>query len=143
MTLQAQVATIKVQGAMQRSAEVFHAMNELVKVPEIASTMRDMAREMERAGLIEELMNDAFESVEGDGVETAADEEVNKIMAELTAGVLAPAEHAPSAAIDIPASPVAAPAAESKVDEAEAAPDASAAQAEEEFAKMQARLQAL
>lgn len=41
----------------------------LVRVPEVAATMQALAREMERAGLIEEMMDDAFEEVEGDEVE--------------------------------------------------------------------------
>jgi predicted enzyme related to lactoylglutathione lyase len=39
-------ATLRVSGAMQKSAEVMKSMQELIKVSDIAATMRDMSKEM-------------------------------------------------------------------------------------------------
>ena len=55
MQLQTQAAMVKAAGCMKRSAEVMKVMNSLVKLPELQKTMLTMSREMERAGLIEEL----------------------------------------------------------------------------------------
>jgi hypothetical protein len=41
-------ATIKVAGCMQKSAEVLHNMNNLIKIPELSQACREMAREMEK-----------------------------------------------------------------------------------------------
>ena len=89
MTLTHQVATIKMTKVMSKNAEVMHAMNSLIKLPQLNAQMREMAFEMEKAGLIEEMVGDAMESALGstDEVEAEADEEVNKVLEELTMGM--------------------------------------------------------
>ncbi|KAM3871089.1 charged multivesicular body protein 3 isoform 2-T2 [Diretmus argenteus] len=65
------------------------AMQSLVKIPEIQATMRDLSKEMMKAGIIEEMLEDTFESMEdGEDMEEAAEEEVDKILFEITAGAL-------------------------------------------------------
>ena len=58
------LAQIRVQGIMSSSTEVMHNMNDLMKIPELKDTMSKLAREMEKAGLIQELIDDAFTSIE-------------------------------------------------------------------------------
>lgn len=79
------------------------AMNKLVNLPEISETMAAMAREMEKAGLVDSIVGDALDSMDGDAVDAAADREVDMIVSELTAGILAPAAHAPEGKIKRPA----------------------------------------
>ncbi|KAJ4446330.1 Charged multivesicular body protein 3, partial [Periplaneta americana] len=43
-----QLATLRVAGALQKSTEVMQAMQSLVRIPEVAATMRDLSREMMR-----------------------------------------------------------------------------------------------
>jgi len=57
-------------------------MNNLIKLPQLNQVMMAMAREMEKAGLIEEILDDTL--ADDDDVEEAADEEVEKILEELT-----------------------------------------------------------
>lgn len=40
------------------------AMNGLMKLPEISETMKGMAQEMERAGIIEQMIDDTFAMTE-------------------------------------------------------------------------------
>lgn len=40
------------------------SMQRLVRVPEIAATMRELSKEMSRAGIIEEMMEDTMEMME-------------------------------------------------------------------------------
>lgn len=40
------LATLRIAGALQKSTEVMKAMQQLIKVPEVAATMRDMSKEM-------------------------------------------------------------------------------------------------
>ncbi len=54
-------------------------MNDLVKLPQFGATMRVMAREMEKAGVIEEMMNDTLDDMDPEGTDEAADEEVEKV----------------------------------------------------------------
>uniref|UniRef100_A0A4W6FJM3 Charged multivesicular body protein 3 n=1 Tax=Lates calcarifer TaxID=8187 RepID=A0A4W6FJM3_LATCA len=78
--------------------EVMKAMQSLVKVPEIQATMRELSKEMMKAGIIEEMLEDTFESMEdGEEMEEAAEEEVDKILFEITAGALG---KAPSKVVD-------------------------------------------
>ncbi|XP_041828722.1 charged multivesicular body protein 3 [Melanotaenia boesemani] len=84
-----QLALLRVAGAMQKSTEVMKAMQSLVKIPEIQATMRELSKEMMKAGIIEEMMEDTFESMEdGEEMEEEAEEEVDKILFEITAGAL-------------------------------------------------------
>ncbi|TRY57902.1 hypothetical protein DNTS_014418 [Danionella cerebrum] len=47
-----------------KSTEVMKAMQSLVKVPEIQATMRELSKEMMKAGIIEEMLEDTLEGME-------------------------------------------------------------------------------
>ncbi|XP_072759407.1 charged multivesicular body protein 3 [Anoplolepis gracilipes] len=84
-----QLATIRVAGSVSKSTEVMQAMQSLVRVPEVAATMREMSKEMMKAGIIEEMLDETMESIEdSEDMEDEADEEVDKILWEVTAGQL-------------------------------------------------------
>mmetsp|Transcript_18370 Transcript_18370/g.38242 ORF Transcript_18370/g.38242 Transcript_18370/m.38242 type:complete len:226 (+) Transcript_18370:34-711(+) len=88
MTLTHQIGTIKLAKCMHKSSEVMAAMNAAIKLPQLTKEMTSMAREMERAGLIEELIGDAMDDVMGgEDLETEADAEVQKVLDELTIGL--------------------------------------------------------
>jgi len=86
--LQISMSMMKMQGVLGKSAHVMKEMNNLRNLPEMASTMTEMSREMLKAGLIEEQMEDAMAMMEPDELEDETDAEVNKIMAELTSQTL-------------------------------------------------------
>jgi charged multivesicular body protein 3 len=64
------------------------AMNALVRVPEIQATMRELSNEMLRAGLIEETINDSMAALDEDGIEEAADAEVDAVLFDITKGIM-------------------------------------------------------
>jgi len=68
---------------MQKSGEIMRVMNNLVKLPEIAETMQSLSREMVKAGVMEEMVDDVFED-QDDELEEEAEEEVDKVLAEIT-----------------------------------------------------------
>jgi charged multivesicular body protein 3 len=113
-TLQTSVSMIKMKGCIEKSTEIMGAMNKLVNVKEISETMRDMSREMERAGLVDEIIGDAMDSMDDEGVDAEADLEIDKVISEITAGVLFSAGSAPVKALlsETPAQAVAAPSAQ-------------------------------
>ena len=128
MQMKGQLATIKVAGAMSKSAEVMKTMQQLVKLPEIQKTMMEMSREMMKAGVIEEMMEDTMESItEADDMEEEADAEIDKVLFELTAGKLG---QAPAALKDTLPAPK--PTAAEKEEESE-----------DDMEEMQSRLEAL
>ena len=86
MTLQMSIATIKLQGCLSKSTEVMHAMAALVKLPELQENMITMAKEMEKAGLVDEIVQDTFEMAEPD-IDIEADAEVSKIMQEISSEI--------------------------------------------------------
>lgn len=46
------IATLRVAGSLQKSTEVMQAMQRLIRVPEVAATMRDLSKEMMKVILI-------------------------------------------------------------------------------------------
>lgn len=130
LSMKNQLSLVRVAGSLEKSTEVMKAMQNLVKIPEIQASMRELSKEMMKAGIIEEMMEDTFESMEDeDDMEEAAQEEVDKILFEITAGALG---KAPSKVTD--ALPEMEPA---------GATAASDEESEEDIEAMQTRLAAL
>lgn len=126
-----QLATVRVAGSLAKSTEVMTAMQALVKLPEVAASMREMSKEMMKAGIIEEMIDETMESMEDvEEMEEEAQKEIDKVLWEITAGKLGEA----------PAAPLAAPAGESSREAVLA--DAEEDQ-EDDMEDMQSRLQAL
>jgi len=110
-------ATFKMAATLKKSAEIMHMMNEMLRLPEMQRTMMVLAREMEKAGLIDEIMQDTLEMGEED-VEDEADEAVQKVLDELDLDLQEAAPAAPQRARATEA------AAEDAEEEKEAAEDA-------------------
>lgn len=89
MKMKEQLAQVRRTGAIQQSAAVMSSVNKLMNVPEMQKTMMGLSKEMQKAGIIEEMMNDTMDSVfDEEGLEEAADEEVENVLFELTKGQL-------------------------------------------------------
>jgi len=128
LQMKGQLATLKVSGALASSAEVMKSMNALVRIPETQKAMMELSREMMKAGILEEILEDTLETLEdGEEVEEAAQEEIDRIILELTTGKLV---EAPAAGAD--SLPTA-----TEVEEEEQEEE------EEEMQEMQNRLEAL
>ncbi|CAD5119821.1 DgyrCDS8404 [Dimorphilus gyrociliatus] len=121
--MNAQLATIRTAGCIQRSTEVMSSMQRLVKVPEIQNTMRELSKEMTRAGIIEEMIEDTFEDIDQEDMEDEVEKEVEAVVNEI---IGEPLKRAPTAVND------SLPVVEEPQEE-----DA------EDMSEMQARLQAL
>ncbi|XP_049304829.1 charged multivesicular body protein 3 [Bactrocera dorsalis] len=84
-----QLATLRVAGSLQKSTEVMQAMQNLVRYPELAGIMRDMSKEMMKAGIIEEMLDETMDSLEeSEEMEEEAAKEVDKVLWEITDGKL-------------------------------------------------------
>ncbi|XP_051890402.1 E3 ubiquitin-protein ligase RNF103 isoform X4 [Pristis pectinata] len=131
MSMKNQLAVARVTGALEKSTEVMKAMQSLVKIPEIQATMRELSKEMMKAGIIDEMLEDTFESMEDEEeMEEAAEMEIDRILFEVTAGALG---KAPSKVTDALPEP--------ELEGATAASDEG--EAEEDIEEMQSRLAAL
>jgi len=126
MQMKNQLATLRIAGAMQKSTEVMKSMQQLIKVPEVAATMQALSKEMMKAGIIEEMLEDTMEGLEDtEELEEAAQEEVDKVLWEITAGQLGQAPAMVTDTLPVPE------------------PVSAEADDEDDFEEMQSRLQAL
>lgn len=117
----------KVTGSLQKSTEIMKLSNQLVKLPQISQSMREMSMEMTKvrsllsryfrvgltssqAGILEEMMDETLAMDEDEEIEEEADAEVDKILFDLTNGKLGlagPAETAPPVSDLLPHSTIA------------------------------------
>lgn len=88
----------KVTGTLQKSTEIMKLSNNLIRLPQMSQSMREMSSELMKvrtfkltqAGILEEMMNDTLDSsVLGEDqqeLEEEAQEEVDNVLRELTGG---------------------------------------------------------
>ena len=89
MSMKNQISMARVSGAFEKSTEIMKSMQSLVKVNEVQEQMMNLSKEMMKMGIIEEMMEDAFDSVtEEEEMEEAAQDEIDKVLYEITAGAL-------------------------------------------------------
>jgi len=77
MQMQNQLSQQKLMGTLSKSSDIMKAMNRLVKVEGISETMQTMQREMCKAGVIEEMVDNAFEALNDEDDEAEADAQVS------------------------------------------------------------------
>eukprot|EP01125_Pyxidicula_operculata_P005452 TRINITY_DN1934_c0_g5_i2.p1 TRINITY_DN1934_c0_g5~~TRINITY_DN1934_c0_g5_i2.p1 ORF type:complete len:137 (+),score=37.10 TRINITY_DN1934_c0_g5_i2:327-737(+) len=82
MQLQHNLSTYKMAGCIKKSTEIMQIMNRIVSMPELQKTMMMMAREMEKAGLIEEVVEETM-NLDDDIEDEEVEEEVDKVLTEL------------------------------------------------------------
>merc|ERR1719373_144477 len=110
---------------MKSSTEVMRQINKLVSIPETHEAMAAMQKEMMKAGLIEEMIDEGMEDMDGPELEEEAQDEVDKVLeglavdAAIRLAVTRPAEAA--AAQAAAAAPAAAALPEGRARVAEAA----------------------
>lgn len=99
LQMKTQLATLRVAGSLQKSTEVMQAMQNLVRYPELAGIMRDMSKEMMKAGIIDEMLDETMDSLEdSEELEEQAQTEVDKVLWEITEGKLGEAPLPPEGA---------------------------------------------
>jgi len=94
MQMQQNLATAKVAGHLQKSTEIMKMMNSLIRIPEVGAVMQAMSKEMMKAGVIEDMIDDVMNADEDDELEGEANAEVDKVMFELTNGLIGKAPDA-------------------------------------------------
>lgn len=74
----------KIEGSIKASTGIMKDVNQLVRLPELTGTMRELSGELMKAGIIEEMVGDTLpdnEMLEGEDEE--AEEEVDKVLSEI------------------------------------------------------------
>jgi division protein CdvB (Snf7/Vps24/ESCRT-III family) len=91
------LAMQRAAGSIQASTQLMATMNGLIKVPQLHANMKDMAREMARAGFIQEAMGDAMDiALDSESVEEEATEAVDQVLMEITGETMAQLAAVPS-----------------------------------------------
>ena len=105
------VAFSNVAGAVKLSADTLSTLNKMMKIPEAQKVAKDMAREMAKAGFIQESVGDALDISLGDEseIEEASEEAVNQVLIDVAGEDMAAMLQAPSRKIAGGAEAVAAP----------------------------------
>jgi charged multivesicular body protein 3 len=95
----------KIEGSIKSSVGIMRDVNQLVRLPELAVTMRDLSVELTKAGIIEEMVDDMMPETDLLEDEAEAETEVDKVLGEILKDRMA-TEKLPSA--PLPQEPVAA-----------------------------------
>ncbi|KAL3456129.1 Snf7-domain-containing protein [Aspergillus heterothallicus] len=83
----------KIQGSLHKSTGIMKDVNSLIHLPQLSANMQQLATELIRAGIIEEMVDDALPNNELlEDEEAEADEEVDKILQEILQGKLSQVE---------------------------------------------------
>ena len=89
MQMKQQVAQMKMAGCLKTSTEVMKSMQNLIKIPELQKVTQDLSKEMVKAGIIDEMINDSIDNVlDDDDTDDLAEEEVDMILNEVLKGTL-------------------------------------------------------
>lgn len=79
----------KIQGSLKKSTGIMKDVNTLVRLPELSGTMHQLSAELVRAGIIEEMVDDAITDPQMlEDEEDEADAEVDKTLQEVLQGKL-------------------------------------------------------
>eukprot|EP00927_Polykrikos_kofoidii_P027671 TRINITY_DN24264_c0_g1_i1.p1 TRINITY_DN24264_c0_g1~~TRINITY_DN24264_c0_g1_i1.p1 ORF type:complete len:225 (+),score=66.63 TRINITY_DN24264_c0_g1_i1:158-832(+) len=81
--IQNMAATMRLSDSMAQSTEVMKQIHAIVKIPELTQNIEGLKVEMMRAGLIEEMMDEGMEELDGPEMEEEATAEVDKVLDEL------------------------------------------------------------
>jgi charged multivesicular body protein 3 len=78
-------AVRKIEGTIKASTGIMKDVNNLVRLPELTGTMRELSQELVRAGIIEEMVGDMLPADAEDpfGEDEEAESEVDKILSEV------------------------------------------------------------
>ena len=83
----------RIQGSLKKSTGIMKDVNTMVRLPELSATMRQLSAELVKAGIIEEMVDDAIPNDELlEDEEEEADAEVDKVLQEVLHGKLSQAE---------------------------------------------------
>ena len=94
----------KIEGSIKSSVGIMRSVNQLVRLPELTGTMSELSRELLKAGIIEEMVDDTLANDQlAEGEEEEA--EVEKVLNEVLKDKLPPTIQKPEE--EMPAPPVA------------------------------------
>lgn len=93
-------AVRKIEGSIRVSVGIMKDVNTLIRLPELAGTMRELSVELMKAGIVEEMVGESLpEEDMFEDEETEAEGEVDKVLGEILKGKMEKTGALPSAPI--------------------------------------------
>lgn len=90
----------KIEGSIKASVGIMKEVNQLVKLPALAGTMRELSMELMKAGVVEEMVGEVLpEDAAFEDEEVEAEEEVDKVLGEILKGKMEQTGPLPSAPV--------------------------------------------
>lgn len=71
------------------------SMQRLMSLPRVQTVAKLMVMEMEKAGMVTDMVDETFEMIEDEDIEEEAEAEINKVLYDVTKGQLGSLEAAP------------------------------------------------
>lgn len=84
MRIKEQTANNKMVKTMHSSAQITTMMGKLIKLPELQKTAQKMTAEMQKAGLVSEMVDETFDQLDDPDIEEIVDAEIDKVVLEVT-----------------------------------------------------------
>jgi charged multivesicular body protein 3 len=98
-------ATRKIEGSLKASVGIMRNVNQLVRLPELVGTMQELERELIKAGVIEEMMDDVIpQTLEDEEDEEEAESEVDKVLGEILKDRMGKVQNLPDVQQQVPVS---------------------------------------
>jgi len=72
----------RLEGTMRSSVGIMRDVNSLVRLPELADTMRELSTELVRAGIMEEMVGDVLD-MDADLEDDEAEGEIDRVLGEI------------------------------------------------------------
>jgi charged multivesicular body protein 3 len=87
----------RIEGSIKASVGIMRDVNALVRLPELAQTMRELSQELMKAGIIEEMVGEVLPAEVEEEEEEEAEGEVDKVLGEILKDRMETAGPLPSA----------------------------------------------
>lgn len=68
---------------MKASTGMMKDVNQLIRLPELTGTMRELSQELVKAGILEEMVDETLTTGEFDEMDDEAEEEVDKVLQQI------------------------------------------------------------
>ncbi|ODQ81692.1 hypothetical protein BABINDRAFT_159949 [Babjeviella inositovora NRRL Y-12698] len=88
MKVNEQFAAQKIQKTMVDSTVIMRDVNQLIHIPALSNTMRELERELMKSGVINEMVDDQMDMMNDEEEEEANEEEINAVIDKIVAGVM-------------------------------------------------------
>jgi len=101
MQIKAFSATQRVVSTVGQTAGLMQSLNSMMRAPEVRAVATAMSKEMTKAGIIEEMVEESFEAIDDPDMDELADGAVDQVMSEIMSEYKTKAPSAGKASVNV------------------------------------------